>query len=69
MYKASYINSMENLKTSKQVADETGLSLERVCQFAKRFNVPKFGWGYVWDEKQIQLLLSRVGQRGRKLNK
>lgn len=67
MYQASYINSMENLKTTTQIANESGLSKERVNQVARTFHVQKLGSYYVWNEEQEKLLYSRIGQRGKKI--
>jgi hypothetical protein len=57
----------ENLKTSAQIAIESGLSKRRVNQFAKRFNIPKIGTLFVWDEEAEKLFYSRIGMRGHKL--
>lgn len=57
----------ENLKTSAQIATESGLSKRRVNQFAKRFNLTKIGTIFVWDVEAEKLLYSRIGMRGHKL--
>lgn len=59
----------EKLKTSAQIAEETGLSKRRVNQFAKRFGVQKIGTIFVWDEKAESLFYSRIGMRGCKLGR
>jgi hypothetical protein len=57
----------EILKTSTQIALESGLSKERVNQFARRFGVQKIGTFFVWSEADERLLYARIGMRGRKL--
>lgn len=55
------------LKTSSQIALESGLSKERVNQFARKFGVQKIGTFFVWDEANEKLLYTRIGMRGHKL--
>lgn len=69
MYQASYISDMEQLKTSTQIAQESGLSKERVNQYARNFGVQKLGSYFVWTKEQEQGLYSRIGLRGKKLTK
>lgn len=57
------------MKGSKQIAMESGLSKNRVRQFARSIGVPKIGEAYVWDEEQERLLYTRIGQRGRRFDK
>lgn len=69
MYQASYINDMEQLKTSTQIAQESGLSKERVNQYARTYGVQKLGAYYVWTEEKERGLYSRIGLRGKKLTR
>ena len=55
------------LKTSTQIALESGLSKERVNQFARKFGVQKVGAYFVWQEADEKLLYARIGMRGHKL--
>jgi hypothetical protein len=57
----------EKLKSSTQIALESGLSKERVNQFARKFGVQKIGSFFVWNEADEKLLYARIGMRGRKL--
>lgn len=68
MNQTSYIKPMENLKTTTQLAKETGLSKERINQYARKFGVQKLGAYYVWTPEQEQGLYSRMGARGQKLS-
>ena len=57
----------EILKSSTQIATESGLSKERVNQFARKFGVQKIGTFFVWNEENEKLLYARIGMRGHKL--
>ena len=43
---------------------ETGLSKSRCLQFARKYELPKFGQMFMWDDKAIEDLKKRIGQRG-----
>lgn len=60
---------MEKLKTSTQIALESGLSKERVNQFARKYGVQKIGAYFVWTESDEKLLYARIGMRGHKLGR
>ena len=59
----------EKLKSSTQIALESGLSKERVNQFARKFGVQKIGSFFVWNEADEKLLYARIGMRGHKLRR
>lgn len=52
------------MKTTPEVMAETGLSKSRCLQFARKYELPKFGQMFMWDDKAIEDLKKRIGQRG-----
>lgn len=57
---------MEKFYTPKEVSAETGLSSERVRQYARQNNLKKFAGTYVWTESDISGLKGRIGKVGNK---
>lgn len=56
-------------KSSKQLAEETGLSRERINQCARLLGVPMVGASHIWNKEQEAQLYDRMGMRGRSYNK
>lgn len=57
------------MKTSQQIAKESGMSKERVNQFAKSVGLEKLGTQYIWNEEAEKAFYNRIGKRGDKLSR
>lgn len=55
------------LYTNKEVADLTGLSIQRVKQASKLY-AEKVGSVWIWNDDGIKKLLERKGKVGTRLN-
>ena len=53
------------LHSSGDVSRLTGLSMERLSQYARSNGVQKLGNSYLWTDSDIEGLLSRKGRAGR----
>jgi len=54
---------------SCEVMVMTGLSKERVAQYARSVGVRKVGRMYMWEDHQINGLISRIGKKGKTLDR
>lgn len=57
---------MEKLYTPNDVVTKTGLSPDRVRQYARTHNLQKFAGSYIWREADIEELERTKGHPGRK---
>ena len=53
------------MKPSKQVAQETGLSIRRIQQWAYDNHKEKIGRDYIFTADEIKQILSTKGKQGR----
>lgn len=60
---------MIKYKTCKQIAEESGMSKQRVMQFARDNKLPLLGSLYLWTEADEKLFYERIGKRGNRLTK
>lgn len=58
---------MDKLYSAQEVAARTGLSHERLRQFARKRNIRKVAGMFLWTEADIEALESRIGQRGKRM--
>lgn len=56
------------MKTSLQIAQESGLSKYRVNQFAKSIGLAKMGSQYAWTPQAEKAFYDRIGKRGDRFN-
>ena len=54
---------------SNEVMQLTGLSKERIAQYAKRNGVKKVGRMYMWEESEVAGLVGRIGKKGKRLDR
>ena len=69
MLKCAHEDIMQGMKSSGQIVKETGMSKERVAQYARSRNLPKLGSIYMWDEDAERDFKMRMGMRGHKLDR
>lgn len=49
----------ENIYATNEVVLISGLSLARCIQYAKRYNLKKFGRSYIWTTSDLKDLIDR----------
>lgn len=55
------------MKSSTEIARQSGMSHERVTQFARSHGVQKVGMQFVWTEDDEKAFLERIGKRGQRI--
>ena len=54
---------MENLYSSKEVAEQLGYSTARILMVCKDLSLPRVGNQYVLGEKEIEIIKATVGHK------